>query len=95
MDVCYNLDILGLYKLFDIYLRYNIYSYSLIPSIDVHTRRVGGAYGIKMSRSIHGAVASAFVAKELNRPCRNIQSLTTNTRALGKRLPCYSDFEVN
>lgn len=63
--------------------------------IDVHTRRVGGAYGIKLSRSTMGAVAAALVVQKLNRPCRFIQSLTTNTKALGKRLPCASDFEVS
>ncbi|KAJ8719321.1 hypothetical protein PYW08_011496 [Mythimna loreyi] len=62
--------------------------------IDVHTRRVGGSYGIKLSRNIQGAIAAALAVKKLNRPCRFIQSLTTNTRALGKRLPCYSDFET-
>ncbi|XP_047028407.1 xanthine dehydrogenase-like [Helicoverpa zea] len=62
--------------------------------IDVHNRRVGGAYGIKMSRCTQGAIAAALAVKKLNRPCRFIQSLTTNTRALGKRLPCYSDFEA-
>nr|XP_049700113.1 uncharacterized protein LOC110380991 isoform X1 [Helicoverpa armigera] len=62
--------------------------------IDVHTRRVGGAYGIKLSRSSQGAIAAALVVKKLNRPCRFIQSLTTNTKALGKRLPCCSTFEA-
>ncbi|XP_050550274.1 uncharacterized protein LOC118267951 [Spodoptera frugiperda] len=62
--------------------------------VDVHTRRIGGGYGLKLSRCIQGAIAAALTVKKLNRPCRFIQSLTTTTRAVGKRLPCYSDFEA-
>ncbi|KAH9639155.1 hypothetical protein HF086_018223 [Spodoptera exigua] len=62
--------------------------------VDVHTRRCGGAYGLKLSRSSQGAIAAALTVHKLNRPCRFIQSLTTNTRALGKRLPACADFEA-
>ncbi|KAF9416490.1 hypothetical protein HW555_006157 [Spodoptera exigua] len=62
--------------------------------VDVHTRRCGGAYGLKLSRSSQGAIAAALTVQKLNRPCRFIQSLTTNTRALGKRLPACADFEA-
>ncbi|XP_026741742.1 xanthine dehydrogenase/oxidase-like [Trichoplusia ni] len=62
--------------------------------IDVHVRRLGGAYGIKISRNIQCAVACSLVVHKMNRPCRFIQPLTTNMRAVGKRLPCSSDFEV-
>lgn len=64
-------------------------------SIDVYVRRIGGAYGIKISRMTQGAIACSLAALKLNRPCRFIQSLTTNMRAVGKRLPCANDFEVN
>ncbi|XP_047028807.1 LOW QUALITY PROTEIN: xanthine dehydrogenase 1-like [Helicoverpa zea] len=62
--------------------------------IDVHIRRIGGSYGIKISRSIQSAVASSLVAMKLNRPCRIIQRMETNTKAMGKRFPCSTDFEV-
>ncbi|KAJ8719331.1 hypothetical protein PYW08_011506 [Mythimna loreyi] len=62
--------------------------------IDVHVRRLGGSYGIKISRTIQTAVASSLVAMKLNRPCRIIQRMETNTRALGKRFPCSSNYEV-
>ncbi|KAJ2951519.1 hypothetical protein O0L34_g13669 [Tuta absoluta] len=62
--------------------------------VDVHVRRLGGAYGIKISRASQVAIACSIVAKLMNRPCRFIQSLTTNMRAVGKRLPCVSEFEV-
>ncbi|KPI91000.1 Xanthine dehydrogenase [Papilio xuthus] len=62
--------------------------------IDVHVRRIGGAYGYKITRSLQVAVACNLVAHHLNRPCRFIQSLTNNMRAVGKRLPCSTNFEV-
>ncbi|CAH0677124.1 unnamed protein product [Chilo suppressalis] len=63
-------------------------------SIDVYVTRLGGAYGIKISRSTQLAVASSLVVTKLNRPCRMIQALTTNMRAVGKRMPCSNEFEV-
>ncbi|CAB3227915.1 unnamed protein product [Arctia plantaginis] len=62
--------------------------------IDVHVRRLGGSYGIKISRSIQTAVAASLVATKLNRPCRIIMNLETNTRSQGKRLPCSTDYEI-
>ncbi|CAG4933298.1 unnamed protein product [Parnassius apollo] len=62
--------------------------------VDVYVRRIGGAYGYKISRIIQGAVAANLTALKLNRPCRFIQPLTTNTKAVGKRLPCATEFEV-
>ncbi|XP_049875013.1 xanthine dehydrogenase-like [Pectinophora gossypiella] len=62
--------------------------------IDIKIRRLGGAYGIKVSRSTQVAVACSLVTQKLNLPCRFIQSLTTNMRAVGKRFPCSTDYEV-
>ncbi|XP_022826465.1 xanthine dehydrogenase-like [Spodoptera litura] len=63
--------------------------------ITVHVRRVGGAYGFKISRSIQVAIASSLVALKLNRPCRIINRMETNTRAFGKRFPSSVDYEVS
>ncbi|KAJ0176321.1 hypothetical protein K1T71_008495 [Dendrolimus kikuchii] len=63
-------------------------------SIDVYVRRLGGSYGMKVSRSLQVSVACSLVVYKLNRPCRFIQPLTTTTRAVGKRLPCTTDFKV-
>lgn len=60
----------------------------------MYLRRVGGAYGMKISRSIQSAVACSLVCQKLNRPCRFIQPLTTNMQAVGKRLPFSNDYEV-
>ncbi|XP_073945873.1 aldehyde oxidase 1-like [Choristoneura fumiferana] len=62
--------------------------------IDVYVRRLGGAYGIKISRGNQVAVACALVTHKLNRPCRVILPLVTLSQAVGKRLPCSTEYEV-
>ncbi|XP_063828755.1 probable aldehyde oxidase gad-3 [Ostrinia nubilalis] len=62
--------------------------------VDVHVRRLGGSFGLKISRNTLSAVACSLVSYKLNRPCRLIMPLTSITRALGKRFPCSSDYEV-
>nr|XP_032518467.1 xanthine dehydrogenase 1-like [Danaus plexippus plexippus] len=61
--------------------------------IDILVRRLGGGYGYKLSRVTQVSLGSALVAYKLNRPCRFIQSLSTNMRATGKRFPCSTSFE--
>ncbi|XP_048477717.1 probable aldehyde oxidase gad-3 [Plutella xylostella] len=63
-------------------------------TINQRIRRVGGAFGAKLSRSAQIAIACALVTLKLNRPCRMILPLTTNMKAIGKRLPASSDFEA-
>ncbi|XP_063894693.1 xanthine dehydrogenase/oxidase [Helicoverpa armigera] len=63
--------------------------------IDCYVRRLGGGYGMKVSRSIQSAVACSLIVQKLNLPCRFIQPLTTNFRAVGKRLPSHNDYEVS
>ncbi|XP_041981244.1 xanthine dehydrogenase 1-like [Aricia agestis] len=65
-----------------------------VNRIDVSCRRVGGAYGYKISRSTQVAIACNLVVYKLNRPCRFIQPLKTNMKAVGKRLPAYLGFEM-
>ncbi|XP_046968170.1 aldehyde oxidase 1-like [Vanessa cardui] len=62
--------------------------------VDVYVRRLGGGYGFKISRASQICGACGLVAFKLNRPCRFIQPLTHNMRAIGKRTPCASDFEM-
>nr|CAD7596424.1 unnamed protein product [Timema genevievae] len=52
-------------------------------SIVVSVRRVGGAYGSKISRANFTAAASALAAHILNKPVRMILSMETNMRAVG------------
>ncbi|CAH2090017.1 unnamed protein product [Euphydryas editha] len=62
--------------------------------IDVFVRRIGGGYGYKISRASQICGACSLVAFKLNRPCRFIQSLNHNMKAVGKRSPCSSNFEI-
>ncbi|XP_047533953.1 xanthine dehydrogenase 1-like isoform X2 [Vanessa atalanta] len=62
--------------------------------VDVFVRRIGGGYGYKISRVTQICGACSLVAFKLNRPCRFIQPLTHNMRAIGKRTPCASNFEM-
>ncbi|XP_047533955.1 xanthine dehydrogenase 1-like [Vanessa atalanta] len=62
--------------------------------VDVFVRRLGGGFGYKISRATQICGASSLVAFKLNRPCRFIQPLTHNMRAIGKRTPCTSNFEM-
>lgn len=57
-------------------------------------RRVGGAFGAKISRATQPAVACSLVSYKLNRPCRFIMPLTDVMRVIGKRLPSNTDYEV-
>ncbi|KPI90997.1 Xanthine dehydrogenase [Papilio xuthus] len=65
-----------------------------LNKIDVYVRQVGGAYGYKLSRNNQGIVAASLATMRLGRPCRFVQKLTTNLRAVGKRCPCTTNYEV-
>ncbi|XP_075976672.1 uncharacterized protein LOC142976940 [Anticarsia gemmatalis] len=60
----------------------------------VKLRRVGGAFGGKVSRNVQVATACALVAKKLNVACRFILPLQTNLTIAGRRLPTQCDYEV-
>lgn len=57
-------------------------------------RRLGGAYGCKITRNSQISCAVAIAAYNLNKPVRMLMALTTNMRAIGKRYPCSCDYEV-
>ncbi|XP_051862470.1 uncharacterized protein LOC117575900 [Drosophila albomicans] len=62
-------------------------------AVQLHVRRVGGAYGAKVTRCNHAACASALVAYKLNRPARFVQTIESMMETLGKRWACRSDYE--
>ncbi|XP_026741596.1 xanthine dehydrogenase-like [Trichoplusia ni] len=62
--------------------------------IDVHVRRLGGGYGLKLSRGSQAAVACSLIVQKLQRPCRFVLPLSTIMQSVGKRTPCISIFEV-
>ncbi|XP_066997187.2 xanthine dehydrogenase [Anabrus simplex] len=63
-------------------------------SININVRRLGGAYGAKISRATHVASACAVAAHALNRPVRFILSIEDNMKSMGKRFACACDYEV-
>lgn len=62
--------------------------------VNGYVRRLGGAYGEKISRSCQATVACALVTQKLQRPCRVILPLATHYKSTGKRFPCSTDYEV-
>ncbi|KAK9496480.1 hypothetical protein O3M35_013242 [Rhynocoris fuscipes] len=63
-------------------------------SINMQLRRVGGAYGSKVTRSAQIATATALAAFKLNRPVRSVVNLYTNMKAVGKRLAAVAFYEI-
>ncbi|XP_063538292.1 xanthine dehydrogenase/oxidase-like [Cydia strobilella] len=65
-----------------------------VNSINVVVRRVGGAYGAKITRATQIACAAALVTHLQGTPCRFILPLQTNMKSIGKRLPTSCNFEA-
>ncbi|KAJ8675993.1 hypothetical protein QAD02_011779, partial [Eretmocerus hayati] len=63
-------------------------------SINMKVRRLGGAYGCKISRATLIACACALVCYKLNRPARMVLKIEDNMKSIGKRSPSYFDYEV-
>ncbi|XP_062550716.1 uncharacterized protein LOC134215576 [Armigeres subalbatus] len=64
-------------------------------SINLTVRRLGGAYGAKSTRPAHIACACAVAAKLTQRPVRMVLSIETSMSAIGKRIGCLSEYEVD
>lgn len=66
----------------------------IIFRVNVIVRRVGGAYGSKISRQCQIACAAALVSHLQGKTCRFVMSIEDNMRVVGKRVPTYCNFEV-
>ncbi|ODM88520.1 putative aldehyde oxidase-like protein, partial [Orchesella cincta] len=63
-------------------------------SITVHVRRLGGAFGAKITKANHVAAACAVAAHVTQKPVRVVLDLETNMQAFGKRLPYLFKYKV-
>ncbi|KAK5639262.1 hypothetical protein RI129_011754 [Pyrocoelia pectoralis] len=62
--------------------------------VNISVRRLGGAYGAKISRNGIVSCAAAIAAYALKKPIKLWLPLTTNMNIIGKRFPCSMDYEV-
>lgn len=65
-----------------------------LSSIHVYVKRLGGAYGAKISRNVQISCACAMVCYKLNRPARFVLTIESNMQSQGKRISSRQDYEV-
>ena len=63
-------------------------------SINITVKRLGGAYGAKITLPIHLATAAAVAANKMKRPVRLWMPLEDNMKMFGKRNPYLFDYKV-
>lgn len=64
-------------------------------AVQLKVRRLGGAYGAKITRGNQVACAASLAAYKLNRPARFVQSIESMMNSNGKRWGCRSDYEFH
>ncbi|CAG7835136.1 unnamed protein product [Allacma fusca] len=63
-------------------------------SIDIKVKRIGGAYGSKISRGTHVAVAAAVASHITRKPVRIVLDMEHGFEMMGKRLPYHTEYEA-
>lgn len=63
--------------------------------LNVEVRRVGGAYGGKISRNLQTACAAALACHILHKPIRFVLTIESNMLTCGKRYACTNDYDVS
>ena len=62
--------------------------------INIHTRRLGGAYGGKTRITGHVAAAAAIAAQKFEKPIRLVMDIESNMAILGKRHPYLCQYKA-
>lgn len=89
-----------MYKILSLFLHkytgvvHDIPAILLTDRFNVIVKRVGGAYGSKLSRNAIVSTAAALAAYKLDRPVKLWMPLKTNMMVIGKRFPCSANYEV-
>ncbi|XP_028176684.1 xanthine dehydrogenase 1-like [Ostrinia furnacalis] len=65
-----------------------------VNKVNVVVRRLGGAYGAKVTRATHIACAAAIVSHLQGKPCRFILPVETNMKSVGKRASSNCKYEI-
>ena len=60
----------------------------------MQVRRVGGAYGAKISRNVQIICICALVSHKLNLPARLVMTIEDNMRSIGKRITAYMEYDL-
>lgn len=63
-------------------------------TVNMNVRRLGGGYGMKISRCNQVACAAALAAFKLNRPIRFVMNIESNMTAIGKRHSVINDYKL-
>lgn len=63
--------------------------------INVEVRRLGGAFGAKISRNVQIACASALACYLLQKPVRLVLEIESNMKICGKRNACTSKYKIH
>ena len=66
-----------------------------VNTLNLQVRRLGGAFGGKISRQAHMACAASLGCHLSRRPVRLIMTMEDNMRAVGKRFSSVSDYVVD
>uniref|UniRef100_A0A8D8U4Z5 Xanthine dehydrogenase n=2 Tax=Cacopsylla melanoneura TaxID=428564 RepID=A0A8D8U4Z5_9HEMI len=61
--------------------------------VNVKTRRVGGGYGSKLSRSCFPAVIAAVCSSNINKPVKVVMPIETMSSGLGRRYSIFATYE--
>lgn len=64
-------------------------------SVNIVVRRLGGAYGAKISRGTQIACACALACHLTRRPIRFVMTIEANMMVCGKRFACKNDYTIS